>query len=58
MKTTNIYFQFKGCECVRYSRFGHLLAAGSSLSNEVLIINPYENIVKQVIKINHGYNTK
>lgn len=39
MKTTNVNFPLKNCECVRYSRFGHLLIAGSS--NQILLINPY-----------------
>ena len=33
IKTTNVSFPLKGCECVKYSRFGHLLIAGSSIVN-------------------------
>ncbi len=56
MKTTNVNFPLKNCECVRYSRFGHLLIAGSS--NQILLINPYENRIKQTIQLSYGYNTR
>lgn len=56
MKTTNLSFQIKNCECVRYSRFGHLLLAGSS--THLMVINPYENIIKQSIQLSHGYSIK
>ena len=56
MKTTNIHFPLKNCECVRYARFGHLLVAGSS--NQILMINPYENIIKHAFQLNYSYTTK
>lgn len=56
MKAANINFPFKNCECVKYSRFGHLLIAGSI--NQIMIISPYENVIKHTIQLSHGYTTK
>ena len=39
IKPTNIQFPLKNCECVKYSKFGHLLVAGSS--SQIVLINPY-----------------
>ena len=56
MKTNNIHFPIKNCECVRYSRFGHLLVAGSS--HQIILINPYENVIKSTFQLSHSYNTR
>jgi hypothetical protein len=39
MKTTNINFPIKNCECVKYSKFGHLLMLGTP--SQIILINPY-----------------
>ena len=46
----------KNCESVRYSKFGHKLIAGSS--NQIIIINPYEQKVIHTIQLSSGYNVK
>lgn len=56
MRTTNIQFPLKNCECVKYSRFGHLLIAGSW--NQIMLIDPYENKIKSTVQMSHGYVTR
>jgi hypothetical protein len=41
---------------VRYSKFGHKLIAGSS--NQIIIINPYENRIVYTIGLTSSYNVK
>jgi hypothetical protein len=56
MRTTNIHFPLKNCESVKYAKFGHMLAAGSS--HQILLINPYENRIVHSIQLGHAYTTK
>lgn len=56
IKPNNIHFPLKNCESIRYAKFGHLLAAGSSHS--ILLINPYENRILHNIQLSYGYTTK
>lgn len=53
LKSSNIQFPFKNCECVRYSKLGHRLIAGSL--NQIIVINPYENRVVNTIQLGSGY---
>lgn len=46
----------KNCESVRYSKYGHVLVAGSS--NQIIIINPYEHKIINTIQLGHGYMVK
>ena len=56
LKTTNLQFPLKNCECVRYSRYGHKLVAGSL--NQLVVINPYENKVINTVQMPSGYMVK
>jgi hypothetical protein len=39
LKPTNINLSIKNCECVKYSRYGHILIVGTL--NQIFLINPY-----------------
>lgn len=56
IRSNNIHFPLKNCESIRYAKFGHLLAAGSS--HQIILINPYEDRIIHSIQLNHGYTTK
>ena len=56
LKTTNLQFPLKNCECVRYSKYGHKLVAGSL--NQLVVINPYENKVINTVQMPSGYMVK
>lgn len=56
LSTTNIQFPLKNCECVRYSRYGHRLVAGSL--NQLIVINPYENRIINTVQMPSGYMVK
>lgn len=53
LSSTNIQFPLKNCECVRYSRYGHKLVAGSL--NQLVIINPYQNKITNTVQLASGY---
>ena len=56
LKSSNLQFPLKNCECVRYSRYGHKLVAGSI--NQLVVINPYENRVIHTVQMPSGYLVK
>lgn len=56
MKPSNIQFPLTNCESVRYSKFGHILIAGST--NQIVMINPYENKVLNSIQLSNGFSTR
>ncbi len=56
LSSTNLQFPLKNCECVRYSRYGHKLVAGSL--NQMVVINPYENRIINTVQMPSGYLVK
>ena len=56
LRSTNLQFPLKNCECVRYSRYGHKLVAGSF--NQLVVINPYENKVINTVQMPSGYSVR